>query len=144
MNNKPFGYSYLIDMYNCKPGVADDMELHYRFLEQLVDRIGMTKMAPPVVIHGPRDKHGNELYPEKAGVSAWVPLIESGIQIHSIEPTHFITMDVYSCNNFDPKVILDFAKETFGFQTCDEKFIERGSRCCAVDKITLNNFAPSL
>jgi S-adenosylmethionine decarboxylase len=126
-NNKPFGYSYLLDMYDCKPGVADDLELHYRFLEKLVDKIGMTKMAPPIVIHAPRDKNGNEVYPDKVGVSAWVPLIESGIQIHSIEPTHFVTMDVYSCNNFDPNIVLQYAHECFGFARCDERFFSRGS-----------------
>jgi S-adenosylmethionine decarboxylase len=112
-------------MYGCKDGVADDMELTYRFLERLVDRIGMTRMSQPVVIHGPTD-HGRELYPEKAGVSGWVPLIESGIQIHSIEPTHFITLDVYSCKEFDPKVILEYAKECFGFTEHEEHFFVRG------------------
>ncbi len=125
MNDKPFGYSYFLDMYGCKEGVADDMELTYRFLERLVDRIGMTRMSQPVVIHGPTD-HGRELYPEKAGVSGWVPLIESGIQIHSIEPTHFITLDVYSCKEFDPKVILEYAKECFGFTEHEEHFFVRG------------------
>jgi S-adenosylmethionine decarboxylase len=125
VNDKPFGYSYFLDMYGCKEGVADDMELTYRFLERLVDRIGMTRMSQPVVIHGPTD-HGRELYPEKAGVSGWVPLIESGIQIHSIEPTHFITLDVYSCKEFDPKVILEYAKECFGFTEHEEHFFVRG------------------
>ncbi len=124
--NKPFGYSYFIDMYGCREGVADDMELTYRFLEQLVDRIGMTRMSQPVVIHGPTN-HGKEIYPEKAGVSGWVPLIESGIQIHSIEPTHFITLDVYSCKEFDPNIIKQFAHECFGFAGCEERFFERGT-----------------
>jgi len=125
--SKPFGYSYFIDMYGCRAGAADDMEFTYRFLEQLVDRIGMTRMAPPVVIHAPRDKDGAEIYPEKAGVSGWVPLIESGIQIHSIEPTHFITLDVYSCKEFDPNIIKHFAYECFGFDGCEERFFERGT-----------------
>jgi S-adenosylmethionine decarboxylase len=125
VNDKPFGYSYFLDMYGCKDGVADDMELTYRFLERLVDRIGMTRMSQPVVIHAPTE-NGKELYPEKAGVSGWVPLIESGIQIHSIEPTHFITLDVYSCKEFDPKVIMEYAKECFGFTEHEEHFFVRG------------------
>jgi len=125
VNDKPFGYSYFLDMYGCKDGVADDMELTYRFLERLVDRIGMTRMSQPVVIHAPTE-NGKELYPEKAGVSGWVPLIESGIQIHSIEPTHFITLDVYSCKEFDSKVILEYAKECFGFTEHEEHFFVRG------------------
>lgn len=122
-----FGYSYYLDMYDCKPGVADDMELTYRFLERLVDRIGMTRMSQPIVIHGPTSNKGVELYPAKAGVSGWVPLIESGIQIHSIEPTHFITLDVYSCNQFDKNIILEYAKECFGFKSHEEHYFTRGT-----------------
>jgi len=126
MNNKPFGYSYFLDMYECKIGVADDMELAYRFLEKIVDKIGMTRMSQPIVIHGPTN-HGIELYPEKAGISGWVPLIESGIQIHAIEPTHFITLDLYSCNKFDKNIVLDYARECFGFSDYEECYFSRGN-----------------
>lgn len=123
---KPFGYSYLLDMYDCRPGAADDMELTYRFLEELVDRLNMTRMSQPFVIHAPT-KHGVELFPEKAGVSGWVPLIESGIQIHSLEPKRFITLDVYSCQRFLPITVFDFAKQMFWFGSHEEHWIERGS-----------------
>jgi len=101
------------------------MELTYRFLERLVDELGMTRMSAPVVIHAPRDK-GVEMYPDKAGVSGWVPLIESGIQIHSIEPTHFITLDVYSCKKFEATTVFNLARETFGFIDHEHFFTMRG------------------
>jgi S-adenosylmethionine/arginine decarboxylase-like enzyme len=123
---KPFGYSYLLDMYSCRKGSADDLELVYRFLEKLVDNIGMTRMSQPVVMHGPTDKNGIELYPDKAGISGWVPLIESGIQIHTLEPTRFITLDVYSCNKFDQNIVLEFAKKNFEFTSYEDHYIERG------------------
>jgi S-adenosylmethionine/arginine decarboxylase-like enzyme len=122
---KPFGYSYLLDMYMCRVGAADDLELHYRFLERIVDEIGMTRMSQPFVIHAPT-QGGVELFPEKAGVSGWVPLIESGIQIHSLEPTRFITLDVYSCNKFDINIVKNFAKKYFEFEEYEEHYIERG------------------
>ncbi len=97
----PFGYSVLADAYECKPGACDDLELHYRFLERLVDELGMTKMTNPIVVHAPQQQ-GVELFPDKSGCSGWIALIESGIQIHSIEPTRFMTLDVYSCKSFLP------------------------------------------
>jgi S-adenosylmethionine decarboxylase len=124
----PFGYSYLLDMYNNKKGAANDLELHYRFLETLVDRLGMTKMSAPFVIHGPRSR-GVEMFPDKSGVSVWVPLVESGIQIHSMEPTRFITLDVYSCRHFDSDEVMKFAQETFGFTRHEEHFLHRGLYC---------------
>ena len=125
MTNIPFGYSYYLDMYDCRVGAADDLELHYRFLERVVDKIGMTRMSQPVVMHGPT-RNGDEIYPDKAGVSGWVPLIESGIQIHSMEPKRFITLDVYSCNKFDSEIIYNYAKECFGFVDSEQNFFVRG------------------
>jgi S-adenosylmethionine/arginine decarboxylase-like enzyme len=123
---KPFGVSYLLDMYRCRQGAADDLELNYRFLEQLVDIIGMTKQCNPLVFHGPTAK-GVELYPDKAGVSAWIPLIESGIQIHTIEPKRFISLDIYTCGAIDTAAAREFARKTFGFERCEERFLERGT-----------------
>ena len=121
-----FGYSYLLDMHGCKKGAADDLELHYRFLEDLVELLGMNKMSAPVVMHGPRNHDGTEMYPEKAGVSGWVPLIESGIQIHSLEPSHFITLDVYSCRWFNQKTVFTSARHAFGFEKYEDLFVPRG------------------
>lgn len=130
---RPFGYSYFLDMYECADGVADNLELVYRFLEKLVDEIKMTRMTPPVVVHGPTD-NGREIYPDKYGVSGWVGLIESGIQIHAIEPEHFISLDVYSCSNFEPETVRNFAKKYFGFKDYEESFLERGVKYSGHDK----------
>ena len=124
-NIKPFGYSYFLDMYDCATGTADDLELVYRFLERLVDEIGMTRMTPPIVIHGPTD-HGKEIYEYKYGVSGWVGLIESGIQILAIEAKHFISLDVYSCSCFKPETVLAFAQKYFSFKKHEGHFMERG------------------
>jgi len=147
-----FGISLMLDCYDCKPGVCDDMELHYRFLEELVNRIGMTPMAPPVVIHAPVKflteyqsyevrlqpsntylgmetetiKHRIEMYPDKAGISAWQCLVESGIQCHSIEPKHFMAMDLFTCGKLDVDEVISFTKEKFGFKSFEKVVLERG------------------
>ena len=125
--SKPFGYSYLLDMGGCKPGVCDDLETIYRFLENLCEKIGMTPMAPVYVLHGPR-KNGVEVFPDKAGVSGVQFLIESAIVLHAMEPTHFITLDVYSCGCFDPEIVKQYAQETFEFTEGESHFIERGTK----------------
>jgi len=123
-----FGYSLMIDLYNCKPGTANDLELCYRFLEELVSVIKMTKQGPPHVFHGPTGQTGLELYPEKAGVSAWIALIESGVQIHTIAPKNFVSIDIYTCGQLDQDKTLSFCLETFGATDFDINFLERGAR----------------
>jgi len=130
-----FGKSLLLDMYDCKYGVCDNMEVHYRFLERLVIEIDMTPMSPPHVIHAPSSFIVNEddgtlirveTFADKAGISAWQALVESGIQIHSIEPTRFSSLDLYTCGELDVDKILSITKECFEYDSFDLQIIDRG------------------
>lgn len=131
-----FGKTLMIDMYDCAEGVCDDLELHYRFLEALVDELKMTPMIPPIVIHAPvkfYNKMGGkreriEQYPDKEGVSGWVALLESGCQIHSIEPAHFSSIDIYTCGDLHDENVIEFCRKYFKFKDFDKHYVDRGSR----------------
>ena len=104
-----FGYQLLLDFYNCKKGVCDDMELCYDFLDKIVEYIGMNKMGAPQILRGDAKK-----YPEKGpGVSGWVPLIESSVVIHTLSKMDFVSIDVYSCKYFEAQKALEFAQKYF-------------------------------
>ena len=117
----PFGYLATLDLYGCKEGVCDDLSLCYRFLEDITVKLGMTKQSPPFIF-----KSDADLYPDKAGISGWIPLIESGIQIHTLAPKNFISIDVYSCKLFEVEDLLDFAKSYFFYKEAETNFINRG------------------
>ncbi len=119
--NEPFGYLVTLDLYGCKEGACDDLNLCYNFLDELVDKLGMTKQSPPFIFKS--DEHK---YPDKAGLSGWVPLIESGIQIHTLTPKNFISVDVYSCKKFSTENIKDFAQNYFGCKEVEMNHIDRG------------------
>lgn len=138
-----FGKSYMLDMYRCREGVCDDLELHYRFLEELVHVLGMIPMSPPLVLHAPTKFETKieydllnspessytkriELYPDKEGVSGWQSLVTSGIQVHSCEPSHFSCIDVFSCGDFQTDKIKAFAHKFFGFEDSEEYVVNRG------------------
>src|SRR5690606_24879169 len=111
-----FGKLFCLDCYNCEADL-NSIELVYRFLEELVELIGMTPMGNPAVIHGPR-KNGVELYPDKEGVSGVQFLIESSITVHTIIPKKFVTLDIYTCGELDwatQSKVIKFAKDTFKF-----------------------------
>ncbi|SRR6056297_2011479 len=125
---RPFGWSLLVEVYNCSCGLGnhrDDFYICYQFLDKLPGLIGTEKQGPPVLIETDGEK-----YPDKAGFSGWVALVESGIQIHTLIPTHFITIDVYSCKEFDPLVALNFIKRTFQPQSPGQnityRYLSRG------------------
>jgi S-adenosylmethionine/arginine decarboxylase-like enzyme len=117
----PFGYLMTLDLYGCKEGACDDLHLCYKFLEDLVNKLKMTKQSPPFIF-----KSDDSKYPEKAGLSGWVPLIESGIQIHTLTPKNFISIDIYSCGKFSTDHISEYVKDYFKCEEVEMNFIERG------------------
>src|SRR3989338_354893 len=120
---EPFGYLLTLDLYDCKPGVCDDIAACYNFLDELVDVLGMKKQSPPFIF-----KSDDKLYPDKAGLSGWVPLIESGVQIHTLTPKNFISIDVYSCGKFKSTDVKELISRYFQPKEVEENFIERGAK----------------
>jgi S-adenosylmethionine decarboxylase len=117
----PFGHLVTLDLYGCKDGVCDDLSLCYKFLEDLVEKLNMQKQSPPFIFKSDENK-----YPDKAGLSGWVPLIESGIQIHTLTPKNFISVDIYSCREFSTENISDFVKKYFNSTEIEVNYIKRG------------------
>jgi S-adenosylmethionine/arginine decarboxylase-like enzyme len=98
-----FGQSLHIDLYGISSQLCDDLNFGYQLLEELVTFLDMHKQAPPFIFHSPA-----EAYPDKAGLSGWVPLIESGISIHTLTVHEFVTLDIYTCGYLDIEQTLAF------------------------------------
>ena len=119
--NQVFGYQLLLDLYGCKKGVCDDLGLCYQFLDEIVSKLGMEKQAPPNIFRSDEVR-----FPDKAGLSGWVPLIESSTVIHTLSSKNFITIDIYCCKNFDLQKAKDICRRFFSPERLDEQYIERG------------------
>jgi len=120
-NNMSFGYQLLLDLYGCKPGVCDDLTLCYKFLDDAVTALGMEKQSPPNIFRSDEVR-----FPDKAGLSGWVPLIESSIVIHTLTPKNFISIDIYCCRCFDIQKAKKICQNFFAPQRIDAQYIERG------------------
>jgi len=119
--DKPFGYSLLLDMYGCRAKSCDDLAFCYQFLEDLVEHLGMQKQSPPFIFRTDKER-----YPDKAGLSGWIPLVESGIQLHTLTKKSFVSVDIYSCSYFAAKDVLAFTKEYFKPTKVEQRFLRRG------------------
>jgi S-adenosylmethionine decarboxylase len=118
---KVFGFELLLDLYGCKPGACDDLALCYRFLDEIVGYLGMEKQSPPSIF-----KSDDVRFPDKAGLSGWVPLIESSIVIHTLTPKDYISIDIYCCREFDLKKAEEFCASFFAPKKIEAQFIQRG------------------
>jgi S-adenosylmethionine/arginine decarboxylase-like enzyme len=119
---QPFGFMLALDCYGCKESVLHDTGRIYAFLEMLVTALHMTKQAPPYVFLSPPE------YLDKQGISGWVPLIESGIQIHTLSLKRFVSIDIYCCHRFDATTAIACTRLFFEPEDIDSQLMVRGAK----------------
>ena len=100
-----FGYHLMLDLYECDKNAVGSIQVCYAFFDRLPEIIHTSKQAPPYIFYTDEKQ-----YPDKAGISGWIPLVESGISIHTLTPTNFISIDVYTCHFLD-KTLIDKIKD---------------------------------
>lgn len=120
---KPFGYHLMLDLYQCRAKHLEDIQYTYRALDRIVAKIKMKKQSPPYLFLSDAKR-----YPDKAGISGWVPLIESGLMIHTLTLRRAVFVDLFSCRKFSTDAVGRFFKQAFGAKKIDAYFVERGKR----------------
>jgi S-adenosylmethionine decarboxylase len=116
-----FGYELLLDCYDCKDEVCGNLDHCYSYLNNMVDFIGMKKQSPPSIFRTDRKS-----FPDKAGLSGWVPLADSSIVIHTLSKKRYISIDIYSCKAYDQEKAVEFTKKYFAPKRIERQFILRG------------------
>ncbi|CAK8713779.1 S-adenosylmethionine decarboxylase [Candidatus Electrothrix laxa] len=117
---RAFGFHLMLDCYQCNPEHLDNIDSCYRFLDELVEITGATKQTQPYVFRTPDEFEGKE------GLSGWVPLVESGISIHTLITNRFISLDVYSCKEFNRESVIEFTRQFFEPAEIEQQFLLRG------------------
>lgn len=118
-----FGYHLIMDCYGCDPKALDSLTDCYFYLDKMTEIMKVHKQSQPFVVYTDARK-----YPDKAGISGWVPIVESGISIHTLTPTNFISIDVYSCKKYSIEKVKAFTREVFAPDEIEEKFFLRGEK----------------
>jgi S-adenosylmethionine decarboxylase len=92
-----------------------------RFLRGLVDGVGMSILAGPLV--GTEDGP-----PERAGVSGVVILRESHAAVHTYPALGEAFVDVFSCRPFAPDTVLGVLRQHFGPHRVTERSVRTRGR----------------
>lgn len=118
----PFGRSLHIDLYGINKEICDDLSFCYQLLEDLTDFLNMHKQSPPYIFRSP-DKQ----FPDKAGLSGWVPLIESGISIHTLTVKEFVSIDIYTCGDLDIEKTINYLCNLLKPKSYEHQYLIRGT-----------------
>jgi S-adenosylmethionine decarboxylase len=117
-----WGYQLIIDCFGCSEEVCCDLNHGYEFLDQICAHLQMTKQTQPYIF-----KTCDRTFPGRPGYSGWVPIIESGIQIHTSANNRFVSVDVYSCKKFDAREVEGFVRRWFDPKALQIQFFHRGA-----------------
>ena len=118
---KEFGLHVTVDASGCDKRKLASVTLVYDILNNLPDRIGMTKMTLPYVVKW-LDKFANGT----EGVSGFVMIAESHISIHTFPDQDCVFMDIFSCRGFDAEMAVKYLTQAFDATKYERHVIKRG------------------
>jgi S-adenosylmethionine decarboxylase len=119
-----FGVHLTIDGYGGDPDRLGDADFIRAWLDGLPGRIGMTKIADPLLV-----EVGELSDKDPGGLSGFVLIAESHISIHTFPLRGFVSADVYTCqNSLDTEQICQYFADAFGLQDLEVNLVRRGTR----------------
>lgn len=115
-----FGPHLMLDLKMCDKEKLADYELVFNILNELPEKIGMTKITQPYVFPY------SGLVPEDKGITGTVIIAESHISIHTFQEKDYCFVDVFSCKDFDVEFAAKYIIEAFGSKKYDKFVVMRG------------------
>jgi S-adenosylmethionine decarboxylase len=109
----------IIDGYNGDVQRMQDADFIQQLLDVYPSKIGMTKISSPKVSRYDAPE------PDECGVSGFVGMAESHISIHTFPGQGYVSIDIFSCKEFDAdEAVLDL-QQTFGWTEVRSYVINR-------------------
>lgn len=115
-----FGPHLIAEMHNCSRDKLMDTTKLKETLNTLPDKMGMTKITEPCVWEY------SGMYPDDWGLSGIVIIAESHLAFHTFPDKGFMTVDIFSCKDFDTSFVMRYLAEIFEPESWDEQLIQRG------------------
>ncbi len=115
-----FGPHLILEAYGCQKNLIADMGLISKTLDAYPAQLGMTKIMPPYVF----EYHGS--VEDDWGVSGVVLIAESHISIHTFPDKQFVTLDIFSCKDFNVEEAIEYFSGIFQPERYEKQLLMRG------------------
>jgi len=124
MKRKLYGHELVLDIAGCDPKTFNRKDLR-KFFKALCIKIDM-KRAKLVFWddHGvaPKDR---QTLPHLKGTTAVQFIMTSNVTIHTLDILESVTLNIFSCKNFNPRDARKFCVDWFGGKVINRKFYPR-------------------
>lgn len=115
-----FGPHLVLEAYGCDKDKLSDLTKICEVLDAYPDKLAMTKIMPPYVFRY------SGAVPEDWGVSGVVLIAESHISIHTFPDKEFVTLDIFSCKDFDVDAAIEYFCSQFNPTSYEKQLLLRG------------------
>ena len=115
-----FGPHLVMEASGCSYEKLSDLNIITDLLNNLPDKMNMTKVMPAYVF-----PYKGEVA-EDWGLSGIVIIAESHLAIHTFPDKGFLTVDIFSCKDFDVKMAVTEIVNAYQPKTWDEQLLMRG------------------
>jgi len=115
-----FGPHLILEAYGCPKDRLADMNLISQTLDEYPTQLDMTKIMPPYVFTY------KGTVPDDWGVSGVVLIAESHISIHTFPDKQFVTLDIFSCREFDVDAAIAYFSSVFQPTSFEKQLLMRG------------------
>lgn len=114
------GPHLMLDCRGCNQELISDQAYIFKVLNELPEKIGMTKITQPYVFPY------SGLVPEDKGVTGFVVIAESHLSFHSFTEKDYFFFDLFSCKPFDVAATRAYIMEAFEVKDAETHYVERG------------------
>ena len=101
-----WGMSMTLDLYDCDPNLIRDADVIKQYVIELCDVIQMKRYGDTQVVHFGED-------PKVSGFSMTQLIETSLISGHFANQTNTAYLDIFSCKDYDPKIVIQFSQTFF-------------------------------
>ena len=115
-----FGPHLILEAYGCPKELLADLGLVSQALDAYPAQLDMTKIMPPYVFRY------QGTVADDWGVSGVVLIAESHISIHTFPEKGFVTLDIFSCREFDVDQAIKYFSGVFKPESHEKQVLMRG------------------
>ncbi len=115
-----FGPHLIAEMQGCSRDSLMDEGLLREILTVLPDKMEMTRVTEPMVW-----KYSG-LHEDDWGLSGIVIIAESHLAFHTFPDKNFMTVDIFSCKDFDTSFVMEYLSGLFNPTHWEEQLFQRG------------------
>lgn len=119
-STRQFGKHLTVDAYGVDSKSLFSFDKVFEFLDFLPSKINMKKLTIPYVVKV------NHRLKKESGISGFVMIYTSHISCHTWPFKNYLSIDVYSCKNFNEKNVINLIKKFWFPQTIKTQLIYRG------------------